>query len=224
MRRADRLFQLVQLLRRRRVVTARALAEELEVSERTVYRDVQSLVRSGVPVRGEAGVGYALSPASTLPPLTFTRGELAALTLGARLVRAWADPELSGDAQAALARIEAVLPDALQGAGASAALFAPAFHVRESGRSGLAELRRAIDERRVVRLRYCRGDGERSARRIRPLGLFFWGHGWSVAGWCELRGGFRNFRLDRVIECEVLDARFDDEPGKSLADLMRAVG
>lgn len=223
MRRADRLFQLVQLLRRRRLATARSLAAELGVSERTVYRDVQDLVRSGVPVQGEAGVGYALARNAALPPLTFPRAELEALALGARMVEAWADPALARDAAAALARIEAVLPEALQGAAAQTALFAPGFHVREEGRRGLAALRGAIEERRLVRLRYRRGDGKTSRRRVRPLGLAFWGEGWTLTAWCELRGAFRNFRLDRLLGYEVLEEHFELEPGRTLADFLRSV-
>jgi predicted DNA-binding transcriptional regulator YafY len=223
MRRTDRLFQLVQLLQRHRVTTAAALAEELEVSERTVYRCVQDLVRSGVPILGEPGVGYALARNWSLPPLTFTRAELAALVLGGRIVESWADPELAKDAAAALKRVESALPEMLQGAADATALFAPAFHVSEAGRHGLTELRRAIEERRKVRLSYRRGDGAKSTRVLRPLGLFFWGQGWSLAAWCELRGGFRHFRLDRVQRCQVLDETFADEPGRTLADFMKTV-
>ncbi|MGC4119216.1 MAG: YafY family protein [Myxococcales bacterium] len=223
MRRADRLFQLVQILRRRRVTTAAALADELEVSERTIYRSVQDLVRSGVPIQGEAGVGYALARNWALPPLTFARRELAALALGARIVQSWADPELAKDAASALRRIESALPDVLLGTLEATALFAPAFHVSAAGRQHLAELRRAIDERRKVRLTYRRGDGKRSTRTLRPLGLFFWGQGWSLAAWCELREGFRHFRLDRIGRCEVLAERFEVEPGRGLAELLAAV-
>lgn len=220
MRRADRLFQLVQVLRRRRVTTAAALGEALEVSERTIYRDVQALARSGVPIQGEAGVGYALARNYSLPPLTFTRAELTALVLGARIVEAWSDPDLASDAAGALRRIEAALPDVLQGVAAASALRAPRFHVSELGRRGLADLRRAIDERRKVRLEYRRGDGVRSRRVLRPLGLFFWGDRWSLVAWCELRRAFRHFRLDRIHRLRVLDSTFESEPGRTLDDYL----
>ena len=223
MRRADRLFQLVQLLRRRRSATAAWLAERLEVSERTVYRDVRELIASGVPIQGEAGVGYALAERSTLPPLTFTPEEIAAVVLGARTVQSWGDQALASAASSALARIEAVLPEGLQGAVGATALFAPRFHVPPEGLTGLGELRAAVADRRKVRLGYRRSDGEPSARRVRPLGLFFWGHGWSLLGWCELRGAFRNFRLDRVESWEVLEERFADEPGRTLGDFLLSV-
>src|ERR1700736_2952047 len=129
MRRADRLFRIVQLLRRRKLTTAKQLADELEVSERTVYRDVADLVGSGVPIRGEAGVGYALERGFDLPPLMFTEDELEALVLGARVVESWADASLAQAARQVLEKVEAVLPERLQDRVSRAALFAPGFHV-----------------------------------------------------------------------------------------------
>lgn len=224
MRRADRLFQLVQLLRRRRSATAAFLAVQLEVSERTVYRDVRDLIRSGVPIEGEAGVGYALAARSTLPPLTFTPAEIEAVVLGARTVQAWGDEALARAAASALARVEAVLPDGLQGAVGGTALFAPHFHVPREGLASLGELRVAIGERHKVRLGYRRGDGTQSERVVWPLGLFFWGHGWSLLAWCELRAAFRNFRLDRVQRWSALEEGFPDEPGKRIGDFLGSMG
>src|SRR3954462_2171054 len=127
MRRADRLFKLVQLLRRSRLVTAQKIASELEVSERTIYRDVRDLALSGVPIRGEAGVGYALAHGFDLPPLMFTEEELEALVLGARVVQSWADPALAKAADSALAKIEMVLPERLRSMAGAKALLAPNF-------------------------------------------------------------------------------------------------
>src|SRR5437899_1479879 len=110
MRRADRLFQIVQRLRRRGVTTAAQLAQALEVSERTVYRDVRDLQLSGVPILGEAGVGYALPRGFDLPPLMFTEEELEALVVGARMVQAWGDQKLARAAEDALSKIETVVP------------------------------------------------------------------------------------------------------------------
>ncbi len=131
MRRADRLFQIIQLLRRRHVITAAAIAEELEVSERTVYRDIKDLVGSGVPIEGEAGVGYMLRQGFDLPPLMFTAPEIEAMVLGARVVQSWGDAQLARAAGDALARVEAALPDKLKLKMQQTPLYAPGFHVRE---------------------------------------------------------------------------------------------
>lgn len=218
MRRADRLFRIVQLLRRRKLTTARTLAEALEVSERTVYRDVADLVTSGVPIRGEAGIGYALERGFDLPPLMFTDDELEALVLGARVVQSWADPSLAEAARLAVEKVEAVLPERLQERVGKAALFAPGFHVPVESTRELGTLRRAIRERRRARLAYLDRAAAPTERTIRPLGLFFWGHSWTVAAWCELRAGFRGFRLDRMQKLELTEHTFEDEAGRTLAD------
>jgi predicted DNA-binding transcriptional regulator YafY len=220
-RRADRLFQIVQRLRRRRVTTARALAEALGVSERTIYRDVQDLVLSGVPVQGEAGVGYALPKGFDLPPLMFSEDEIEALVLGARIVKAWADPSLQRAAEDALAKIEAVLPDRLRTLVPDAALFAPDFHIRQQLTAHLPPLRDAVRRKRKIQLAYADKSDQPTDRTVQPLGLFYWGHAWSLGAWCELRDGFRNFRVDRMREVRVLDEAFTDAPGRTLADFFR---
>jgi predicted DNA-binding transcriptional regulator YafY len=220
-RRADRLFRIIQRLRQRGVHTARALAEELEVSERTVYRNVRDLILSGVPILGEAGVGYALPRGFDLPPLMFTEEEIEALVLGARVVQSWADPELARAASDVLTKVEAVLPPHLRERLLGAAVFAPPYGVPREVAAGLAELRTAIRERRKVCFAYVDKDGAATARTIWPLGLFFWGRTWSLAGYCELREGFRNFRADRVRELCVLEERFDRIDGRRLEDLLR---
>jgi predicted DNA-binding transcriptional regulator YafY len=224
MRRADRLFQVIQLLRRRPVVTAAALARELEVSERTVYRDIRDLVSSGVPIDGEAGVGYTLRRGFDLPPLMFTAPEIEAMVLGVRVVTSWGDASLARAASDALARVEAALPDWLKAKIASTPLYAPGFHVPERLVAALSTIRGAIDAHQKVYLRYTDAGGASTERTVRPLGLFFWGTGWSMAGWCELRLPFRNFRLDRFDEIAVLDERFAPEPGKTLEDFFAHVG
>jgi len=220
MRRADRLFQIVQILRRRRVTTAARLADELEVSERSVYRDVRDLIASGVPIEGEAGVGYALR-GYDLPPLMFTGDEIEALVLGARVVESWGGRELARAATEALAKIESVLPARLEAKVARARLFAPSFHVGERHTRALDDLRGAIAEKNRVRIGYVRGDGASSSRTVRPLGLYFWGNAWSLAAYCELRADFRNFRLDRIEDFEVLPERFEEEAGLGLEDFIR---
>lgn len=218
MRRADRLFHLVQELRRRPVTTAASLARELEVSERTVYRDIRDLVSSGVPIEGEAGVGYMLRRGFDLPPLMFTEAEIEALVLGARVVGSWGDAGLAKAASDALARVEAAVPERLKTKLAGTPLFAPGFHVRQETLKTLQVLRDAIDRRRCVLLQYIDASGDETARSVRPLGLFFWGSVWSLESWCELRDDFRSFRLDRIASYEIAPEAFADEPGKTLAD------
>ncbi len=224
MRRADRLFQVIQLLRRRSVVTAAWLAEELEVSERTVYRDIRDLVTSGVPIEGEAGVGYMLRRGFDLPPLMFTGPEIEAMVLGARIVTSWGDAALAKAAGEALARVESVLPDRLRDRLNDTRLFAPGFHVPPAIVNRLAALRGALQAQRKVHLEYTAADGTHTERVVRPIGLFFWGYGWSLAAWCELRGGFRSFRLDRMRAVNVLDVRFQDEAGRTLDDFVSGMG
>ncbi len=220
MRRADRLFQLIQLLRRRNVATAGWLAEKLEVSERTVYRDVRDLMLSGVPIEGEAGVGYILRRGFDLPPLMFTQPEIEAMVLGARVVKSWGDPGLARAADDALARVEVVLPDRLRERLTSTPLYAPQFHIPPAFAAALGTLRAAVDERRKVHLDYTAADGSDTDRVVRPLGLFFWGPSWSLAGWCELREDFRSFRLDRIRQLTPLQERFTPEPGRTIDDYL----
>jgi predicted DNA-binding transcriptional regulator YafY len=224
MRRADRLFQIVQELRGGRLVTARTLAEHLEVSPRTIYRDVRDLLASGVPIQGEAGVGYTLPKSFDLPPLMFDRHEIEALVIGARIVQSWGDGELARAARAALSKVEVVLPERLRHRLDETALFAPGFHVPVEQRETLGLLRKAVAERRRVWLDYKDAEAQRTERVVRPLGLFFWGTGWSLCGWCELRDDFRNFRLDRMHEVQPRRGEaglFELEPGKTLEDFLR---
>jgi predicted DNA-binding transcriptional regulator YafY len=216
MRRADRLFQIVQLLRGGRLVTAKKLADKLEVSERTVYRDIADLQSSGVPIDGEAGVGYVLRHGFDIPPLMFTRGEIEAIVLGTRMVEAWGGAELADSAREALKKIEAVLPPALRDRIERTHLYAPGYRVPEALRHRLDALRDAIRDQQVAELDYRREDGSDSRRRVRPLGLYFWGGVWTVVAWCELRVDFRSFRLDRMDRLDILDERFPSEPDKSL--------
>lgn len=220
MRRADRLFRLVDLLRHRRTVTTAAhLAEALGTSTRTVYRDVRDLVTSGVPIEGEAGVGYRLR-GYDLPPVTFTQDEIEALVLGGRIVDSWADPELARAARAALVKIEAAMPASRKRAFETTALFAPPTHNQANIEIDMAELRRAIREKRKVRLRYTDGCGALSDRVVWPLGMTFFGPIWMVPAWCELREDFRVFRPDRVQELGVLDEVFESRPGRTLDDYL----
>jgi predicted DNA-binding transcriptional regulator YafY len=217
MRRADRLFRLVQFLRARRFATGDQIADELAVSKRTIYRDIADLQTSGVPIRGEAGVGYRLERGFELAPLIFTSDELEGLVLGARIVAAWGDPQLAEAVGSAMTKVEAVLPDALRRVVLETPFFAPGLPGASAMASELGLLRRAIGERKLVHFRYARGDGAASERAARPLGLYFWGRKWTLAAWCELRSDYRSFRPDRMRAVKLLDTHFDPGDGISLA-------
>ena len=204
-------------------MTAASLARELEISERTVYRDVRDLVMSGVPIEGEAGVGYMMRHGFDLPPLMFSEQEIEAMVLGARVVTSWGDAALAKAAGDALARVEAALPDRLKSRLNGTRLYAPGFHVPQPVMSALAALRAGIDARQKAWLAYTSAEAEKTERTVRPLGLFFWGYTWSLTAWCELREDFRSFRLDRIGELRMLPERFAEEPGKTLEDFFRRV-
>ncbi|MEK8030612.1 YafY family protein [Ideonella sp. DXS29W] len=223
MRRADRLFELVQLIRGRRLSTAAFLAQRLEVSLRTVYRDVADLQAQGVPIEGEAGVGYRLGSGYDLPPLMFSTDEAKALVASVRLAQQRLDGELARAAEAALSKILAVLPSAARAAAESLAIYAPTFGDTDPVRTHLERLRGAIELRRKVRIAYRDESGRDSTRTLRPLGCFYWGAVWTLGAWCEQRHDFRNFRLDRIVNLTMLDEPFRDEAGKTLADMLRAV-
>ena len=219
MRRADRLFQIVQLLRGGRLVTARMLSERLEVSERTIYRDIADLQGSGVPVEGEAGVGYVMREGFDLPPLMFSRDEVVALVAGARLIRAWGGREMARAAEEALVKIGAVLPeDARERANAVQVHAMQMPGLDDATRDRLDRIERAVDGRISLWIGYADGEGAVTERQVRPLGLWFWGKVWTLVGWCELREDFRMFRVDRIRQMEERD-RHRDERGKTLRDL-----
>ena len=222
MRRADRLFQIIQLLRRRRrAITAAEMAEKLGVSERTVYRDMSDLSTSGVPIRGEAGVGYVLAATYDLPPLMLTEEEVEALVLGARVVESWADPELGAAANVLLSKVQSVLPERLRQRLDEPSLFAFSFRSPRQQRALLGDLRRALNARRKVRFAYTDRSEQQTERTVRPVGLFYWGVTWTLAAWCELRDDFRSFRVDRIDRFSLCPETFEVEPGKTLEDLLR---
>lgn len=224
MRRADRLFLLIQALRGRRAVTGRQLAERLRVSLRTVYRDVQDLQLSGVPIEGEAGVGYMLRKGSDIPPLMFNADELESLVVGARFVEAFASDALADHARTALLRIEGVLPEELKRRSDRSRVFVPSTARYAGQRALMQRLHAAIQQHRVVALDYAREDGVASRREVEPICLVFWGTAWTLGAWCRLRTDFRNFRIDRVLALDVLDTRFVEQEGRTIADYLRAVG
>ena len=221
MRRAERLFHIIQLIRSRRLTTAAFLAERLEVSQRTVYRDVADLQHQSVPIEGEAGVGYRLGAGFELPPLMFSAGEARALVAATRLAQAWLDPVMARDAEQALGKILSILPRQTRAAAESLALYAPTFNVEPAIQQTLQTLREAVQARHKVTVSYRDVAGQSSQRSLRPLGCFFWGKVWTLAAWCEQREDFRSFRVDRVTYVRRLDERFRDEPGRTLADHLR---
>lgn len=200
MRRADRLFQIVQYLRGGRLVTAATLAERLEVSERTIYRDIADLQSTGVPIDGEAGIGYIMRSGFDLPPLMFNRDEIVALVTGARMVKAWGGTSMIQAAEEALVKIEAVLPEQDRSRVGDTKIFSPNMGLAGQARELIDRCERAIDDREIVQLHYGDEDGSITDRDVHPLGLWFWGKTWTLVGWCELRDDFRMFRLDRIAE------------------------
>ncbi|MBI3102911.1 MAG: YafY family transcriptional regulator [Burkholderiales bacterium] len=224
MRRADRLFQLVQLIRSRRLSTAQYLAQRLEVSPRTVYRDVADLVAQGVPIEGEAGVGYRMGRGFDLPPLMFSPDEAQALVACIRMGQSWLDPALARQAQSALGKVLAALPAGARVQAQAMGLYAPANGLEPAVAQVLAGLRAAVQTRQRVCLAYADAQGVGSERTVRPLGCFYWGRVWTLVAWCEQRQDFRSFRLDRIEQWRMLEgqqAQFAHEAGRTLADFLR---
>jgi predicted DNA-binding transcriptional regulator YafY len=225
MRRADRLFLIIHALRgRRRALPARSLAETLGVSPRTVYRDVADLQRSGVPIEGEAGIGYVLRHGSDIPPLMFNENELEALVVGTRFVRAFGGERLSLGARAALLKIVAVLPPELRARSERTRIFAPEVADRIEASGVIDRLHAAIEERRVLSISYRDEAGATSEREIEALCLVFWGAVWTVGSWCRARSDFRTFRADRIVSFAPSGATFDSDPQRGLAAYLRSVG
>ena len=226
MRRADRLFLIIHALRgRRTALPARHLADTLGVSLRTVYRDVADLQLSGVPIEGEAGVGYVLRKGSDIPPLMFTADELESLVVGTRFVRAFAGQKLAESAQAALLKIEAVLPPELRDRATRTRIYAPIW--RDQTKTDFAalidRLNAAITDNQVLRLEYSDEAGRTSTREVEPLCLAFWGGSWTLGAWCRLRQDFRNFRPDRIVEYATTGEVFVESRERGLDAYLRAV-
>ena len=218
MRRTDRLFDIIQILRDGKLHRAQDIANRLEVSVRTIYRDMDTLVASGVPVEGERGVGYMITEAITLPPLTLTVAELEALNLGMAIVGEAADPDLKNAALSLAEKVDAVLPTQVV-AEADAWKFAVyPFADAARGFAHMPTLRAAIRARQKLRLTYLSKDEIATTRIVRPLHMEYWGRIWTLTTWCELRAAHRVFRVDLIQTAEALPELFVDEPGKTLAD------
>lgn len=224
MRRTDRLFELILILRDGRLHKGADLAERLEVSLRTLYRDMETLVASGIPVEGERGLGYMMTAPITLPPLNLSLTELEALHLGLAVVNKAADEELQRAAKSLSDKIDAVLPEdrAAPASGWGFAVYPFAEAAR--GFVHMAPLRAAIRSRRKVKITYSAPEKEETMRIIRPLQMEYWGRVWTLTSWCEWRNGFRVFRVDRIRTLDVQFESFQEEPGKTLSDYLEQMG
>ncbi|MEE9330001.1 MAG: YafY family protein [Parvularculaceae bacterium] len=200
MSRTDRLLKILQLLRRyRRPVIAAVLAEELEVTERTIYRDMAAMSASGIPVRGEAGIGYVLDEGYDLPPLMFTIDELEALMLGARFIERKADPELAIAAKDAMAKIAAVIPTTIRPFLLASGLYSPSFgHQPEPNKIDEKLIRQALREEQKIEIEYLDLKQNNSTRTLWPILLSYFADCNLLVAWCELREDFRHFRTDRI--------------------------
>lgn len=223
MRRADRLFQIVQHLRGGRLLTARTLAEWLEVSDRTIYRDIADLQSTGVPIEGAAGIGYLMRSGYDLPPLMFTRDEIVALVAGIRMIRSWGGIGMSRAAAEALVKIELVLPEAEARRASNISVFSPPNDLADDVRERIDLIEAAIEARDILHLRYADGQGVHTDRRVHPLGLWFWGRVWTLVAWCELREDFRMFRVDRASVLAPIGERFAEVPARSLTECLRRI-
>jgi predicted DNA-binding transcriptional regulator YafY len=218
MRRADRLFQIIQVLRRARApLTADAIAAELETSKRTIYRDIATLIGQHVPIRGEAGMGYVLERGFDMPPLMLTPDEIEAAVLGAQWVAGHADPVLGRAAQDLIAKIAATVPDRLR-----PFVQEPASRARpdlrvEPDRIDMTKVRAQIHAGRKIALRYRDEHGRDSERVIWPITVGYLDTVRLIAAWCELRKDFRSFRTDRVVDASYLDEKYAER-----RDVLRA--
>ena len=224
MRRTDRLFEMIQILRDGRLHRAQDMAERLEVSVRTIYRDMDTLVASGVPVEGERGLGYMMTAPITLPPLNLTMTELEAFHLGMDIVAKATDKELAEAAKSLTAKIDVVLPvdRAAPASGWGFAVYP--FEDAAKGFKYMPTLRAAIRMQHKVQIGYKNEANELSERMIRPLQLEYWGRVWTLTSWCELREDFRVFRVDRMRDVAVLPSQFGDDVGKTLSDYLEGLG
>ncbi|OFX12597.1 MAG: transcriptional regulator [Alphaproteobacteria bacterium RIFOXYD12_FULL_60_8] len=222
-RKSERLFQIVTFLQGRRLaVTAERMAEELGVSPRTIYRDIQDLMLSGVPVSGEAGVGYVMDRRYHLPPVMFDDEEIECLVLGMAMVSVWTDEPTAATARRAMEKLRGVMGEEQRQILHSVALFAPPSAQKIPWTVDFSHLRRCIREKTKLHLEYVDEQGSPTERTVWPLAMTFFGPVWLLLGWCELRNDFRSFRLDRIRSATPGDA-FKDETGRTLRDFMQRI-
>jgi predicted DNA-binding transcriptional regulator YafY len=215
MRRADRLFRIIQVLRRkRRPVTAHEIAEELEASARTIYRDIAQLMADRVPIRGEAGIGYVLEGGFDMPPLMLTPDEIEAAMLGAQWVMTRADPVLARAASDLVAKIGVVIPEHLRPLLMEPALTPLTSHRSPPDTIDMARVRAAIRTQGKIVLSYRDETARETRRVIWPIAVSYWDAVRLIVAWCEMRNGFRHFRTDRVVAAEFLEARYSTPRAK----------
>jgi len=213
MRRAERLFQIIQILRRNRApVTADAMAAELETSKRSVYRDIAALIGQRAPIRGEAGVGYVLEAGYDMPPLMLTPDEIEAAVLGAQWVAGRGDPALARAARDLIAKIAATVPESLRPVILEPAVATPPAWKREVETVDMSQVRAWIHAGRKLRLHYSDEQGRETLRVIWPCLVGYRETTRLLVGWCETRDDFRTFRTDRVVEVDFLDDRYPGRP------------
>ena len=220
MRRAERLFRLVAEMRARSICRAEDLARVLEVSTRTIYRDIEHLQASGLPIDGEAGVGYMLRPGFDLTPVTFTHDQLEALALALSFAESLDDVALAGAAREVRAKLQAGLPDPAQ----HRLIDAPYFALRRStgAPAHAALIRQSIRHRQVVEMTYADAQGVSSSRRVQPLAIWTLAEGWMFSGWCEKRGDFRTIRFDRITGLAATGESFAQDPARGLTAFLAA--
>jgi predicted DNA-binding transcriptional regulator YafY len=219
MRRADRLFDIIQNLRMSpHPVTAAALADKLEVTVRTIYRDIAALQGSRVPIEGAPGLGYVLRRGFDLPPLMFTIEETDAIAIGVRLLRRLRDPKLEASAESVLGKLSAVVPQALQSQLVAAPLYVSEGSAPAVTGIDLSQLRNAIRETRKLAITYANEEGRRTERTIWPIAMAYYVDVTLVGAWCELRNDFRHFRVDRILTSQLLDERFSSDSGRLTAE------
>ena len=218
MRRAERLFRLVNEMRTRGVSTASDLAAHFEVSASTIYRDIAHLQASGLPIEGEAGIGYLLRPGFDLPIVTFTHEQIDALAVGLSFVERTGDPALVTAAREARAKIQASMPQPEERKLADA----PYFSLHDQNRSlpNANLIREAIRKRQILHMAYEDGEGFETERRVRPLVIWHLTDGWMFSAWCELRQDFRTFRSDRIESLALTGDRFEDDERTGLRAFM----
>ncbi len=223
MNRVDRLHAILVHLQGKKRVTAQEIADRFQLSLRTVYRDIKALDESGVPVIGEAGIGYSVMEGYRLPPVMFTQEEASSLLLGSKLVQQFTDSSVRKSFESAMFKVKAVLrssdKDHVEELDSRIAIHLGPLPPEEEGHQHLSSLRQAIVNKRPVSIEYYSAyKQETTQREAEPIGLFYYGQAWHFIGWCRLRKDYRDFRLDRIRRLIILEDRFDDSIHPSLTE------
>ncbi len=220
MRRTELLFQITQILRSRPTTTAKYLSDRLNISIRTVYRYIDDLTLSGIPIISQTGKGYWLEENFNFPPIRLSEDELLALSLGSRLVKSISDPYLADAAQQLIEKVEAITPKSHQHLLYQTQVHAPSQRIDTNTAERLGKVRMAVGKSQKLQISYRDGKDCLSQRVLWPLALAFWGTTWTVAAWCEERSDFRAFRIDRIIELETLNELYPNQIGRRLSDFI----